>query len=132
MLSIKDFNLLVERLIKEWVSPIYAFFSPTPAIEYTDGRRSHVFKCLARSCSKTIRRYLDKGDAKSTSNMWRHARSCYGEDVVNEISEAKDIKTARKGVKSYLANGTITAAFERKGKGKITYSHRPHTKSEIR
>ncbi|KIL63968.1 hypothetical protein M378DRAFT_48599, partial [Amanita muscaria Koide BX008] len=119
----------IERLMKDWNSPVYAFFS-RPAIEYVDSRRSHVFKCLARGCNKTIRRYLDKGDAKSTSNMWKHARTCYGEDVVNEITNAKDMKTARKAVKNYVANGTITAAFERKGKGKVTYSHRQHTKSE--
>ncbi|KIL55689.1 hypothetical protein M378DRAFT_50957, partial [Amanita muscaria Koide BX008] len=99
-------------LQKDWSSPVYAFFGLVPDIEYVDGRRSHVFKCLARSCSKTIRRYLDKGDAKSTSNMWKHTRSCYGEDVVAQIAEAKDIKTARKAVKGYIANGTITAAFE--------------------
>ena len=28
--------------------------------------------------------------------------------------------------------GSITAAFERKGKGKITYSHRQHTKMETK
>ncbi|KAM6502846.1 hypothetical protein JOM56_002823, partial [Amanita muscaria] len=121
----------IERLMKDWNSPVYAFFS-RPAIEYVDSRRSHVFKCLARGCNKTIRRYLDKGDAKSTSNMWKHARTCYGEDVVNEITNAKDMKTARKAVKNYVANRTITAAFERKGKGKVTYSHRQHTKSETK
>ncbi|KIL66159.1 hypothetical protein M378DRAFT_45888, partial [Amanita muscaria Koide BX008] len=117
----------IERLMKDWNSPVYAFFSRIPAIEYVDSRRSHVFKCLAHGCKKTIRRYLDKGDAKSTSNMWKHAHSCYGEDIVNQITEAKDMKTARNGVKSYIANGSITASFERKRKGKVTYSHRQHT-----
>jgi hypothetical protein len=31
-----------------------------------------------------------------------------------------------------LVDGSITAHFERKGKGKVTYSHRPHTKAETR
>ena len=35
-------------------------------------------------------------------------------------------------VKKCTINGTITAAFEWKGKGKTTYSTRPHTKAEIR
>ena len=121
-----------ERLKKDWNSSVYAFFSPIPDIQYVDSRRSHVFKCLAHGCSKTIRRFLDKGDAKSTSNMWKHARSCYGEDVVNEIAQAKEIKTARKAVKSYIANGTITTAFERKGKGHVGFSLQQHTKSETK
>jgi len=100
--------------MKDWGSPVYAFFGPVPEIEYIDGRRTHVFKCLTRGCSRTIRRYLDKGDAKSTSNMWKHARSCYGEDIVNEIAEA------------------ITVAFERKGMGQVSFSARQHTKSEAK
>ena len=118
--------------MKDWGSPVYAFFGPVPEIEYIDGHRTHVFKCLAHGCSRTIQRYLDKGDAKSTSNMWKHARSCYGEDIVNEIAEAKDIKTARSGVKSYIANGSITVAFERKGMGQVSFSARQHTKSEAK
>ncbi|KAG0692323.1 hypothetical protein DFH29DRAFT_754264, partial [Suillus ampliporus] len=66
-------------LQKGWTSPVYAFFEPTPNIEYTDGRCSHVFKCLGKNCKQRVRRYLDKGDAKSTSNMTKHVKSCWGE-----------------------------------------------------
>jgi len=31
--------------MKEWVSPIYAFFYPMPKIVEEDGRRAQVFKC---------------------------------------------------------------------------------------
>jgi Hermes transposase DNA-binding domain len=31
-----------------------------------------------------------------------------------------------------LKSSTITAAFARQGKGKVTYSHRQHTKTEAR
>ncbi len=34
--------------------------------------------------------------------------------------------------KSKLRDGSITAEFERIGKGKVTYSHRQHTKTEAR
>ena len=37
----------------------------------------------------------------------------------------------REGI-TQLVDGSITAHFERKGKEKITYSHRPHTKAETR
>ncbi|KAF8545952.1 hypothetical protein OG21DRAFT_1491739 [Imleria badia] len=33
------------RLLKEWSSPIYAFFEPIPQIIEIDGRRAHDFKC---------------------------------------------------------------------------------------
>ena len=28
----------IEKLLKEWVSPIYVFFKPTPSIKYIKGR----------------------------------------------------------------------------------------------
>jgi hypothetical protein len=123
---------------KDWNAPVYAFFHPTPLIEYVgdppNERRCHVFKCMGKGCTATIRRYLDKGDAKSTGNLLKHVRVCkgWGEDVYNSISKAKDIKAARASVKGYLANGSLTVAFSKQGKGKITYSSRQHTKAETR
>ncbi|KAG1742795.1 uncharacterized protein EDB91DRAFT_1081416 [Suillus paluster] len=52
-----------ERLMKEWVSPVYAFFDPTPRITEVGGRRAHEFKCHAKGCKATIRQFLDKKDA---------------------------------------------------------------------
>jgi len=47
--------------------------------------------------------------------------------------EAKDADEVRKRiVGSVLKNGTITVSFEKRGKGKITYSHCQHTKTEAR
>ncbi|KAJ8591954.1 hypothetical protein M405DRAFT_700280, partial [Rhizopogon salebrosus TDB-379] len=120
-----------ERLQKGWTSPVYAFFEPTPSIEYVDGRRSHVFKCMGKGCKQRVRRYLDKGDAKSTSNMAKHAKSCWGPEAYEAAQDAKSAGAAREGViKSLLRSGTITSSFERKSKGKVTYSHRQHTKTE--
>ncbi|KAH7923610.1 hypothetical protein BV22DRAFT_1015107, partial [Leucogyrophana mollusca] len=122
-----------ECLKKDWNSPVYAFFDPVPLIEYVNGRRSHVFKCSAKSCKKTVRCFLDKGDAGSTGNMQKHIKSCWGEDVLKTADQAKNADVARSTiVKELLGTGSITAAFERKGKGKITYSHRQHTKTETR
>ncbi|KAG2738500.1 hypothetical protein P692DRAFT_201873927 [Suillus brevipes Sb2] len=41
----------LKRLMKDWGSPIYAFFEPTPRIEYHDSRHCHVFKCAAPGSS---------------------------------------------------------------------------------
>jgi hypothetical protein len=73
--------------LKDWNSPIYVFFKPTPMIEYIKDRRVHVFECNAKSCKgkgngRMVRRYLDTSDAKSTSNLRKHAKICWGEEVV--------------------------------------------------
>ena len=117
---------------KEWNSPVYAFFASNPIIEYVGGRRSHLFKCRAKRCNKHVRRFLDKGDATSTGNMRKHVKSCWGEDVFHEVLTAKNAEAARDAVKSYLANGSITTAFERKGNSQVQYSHWQHTKIETR
>ncbi|KAI6001417.1 hypothetical protein EDD15DRAFT_2158970 [Pisolithus albus] len=126
-------QVLSEQLQKEWVSPVYAFFGSMPVIKEIDGHRVHEFKCSARGCKVKIRRYLDTKDARSTSNMRKHVKSCWGGDVLSVADNAKDANEVRmKIVGSILRNGSITAIFERKGKGKVTYSHRQHTQSEMR
>ncbi|TFY51080.1 hypothetical protein EVG20_g11174 [Dentipellis fragilis] len=75
-------NEKLARMMKSWSSPIYAFFSPIPAIKYRGGRKTHTFTCLAKGCNKEIHRYLDTTDAQSTSNMRKHATKCWGNEVV--------------------------------------------------
>ncbi|RDX40258.1 hypothetical protein OH76DRAFT_1366486, partial [Lentinus brumalis] len=75
----------VERLQAAWDAPTYAFFSTDVVIGHdNDGRRYHEFKCAAKPCKtqRPVRRYLDKGDAQSTSNLRKHAKRCWGEDTV--------------------------------------------------
>ena len=81
-----------------------------------------------------VRRYLDTGDKKSTSGLRRHAKVCWGDEVVERASEAGDIKSARRALDGakLRRDGSITAVFERNGKGKLTYSHRQHTTAETR
>ena len=124
----------VERLQKEWTSPIYAFFEPTPCIIETDGRRAHDFKCTRRGCKSTIQRYLDKKDATSTSNLRKHSKKCWGTELVVAADDAKSADEVRKKiVGGTLWDGTITASFEQKvSQGKVTYSHRQHTRAETR
>jgi hypothetical protein len=125
-------KILKDRLSKKWTSPIYAFFGPTPDIEYVSGRRCHVFKCAGKGCKQRIRRFLDKGDAGSTSNLRKHAVSCWGEPSVKAVTDLTNLKDARESVQGIKETGSITASFERKGKEAITYSHRQHTKTETK
>ena len=121
----------VERMLKEWSSPVYTFFKAE--VIYSDGRRAHQFCCRGLRCSVKIRRFLDTKDSKSTSNLRKHVKSCWGEDVMNTADDAKDVNDVRtKIVNRILRNGSIMEAFERKGKGKPTHSTRPHTPAETR
>ena len=119
--------------MKDWVSPVYAFFNPKPRINVVNGRRVHEFKCRAKGCNATTRRFLDKKDARSTGNMRKHVKACWGEDILAAADDAKDANEARtKIVGGILRNGSITASFECKGKGKVVYSHCQHTRAETR
>ena len=119
--------------MKDWSSPVYAFFDPKPQISIVDGRCVHGFKCSAWGCKVTVRRFLDTKDARSTGNMRKHVKSCWGAEALAIADEAKDAYEVRTTMISrYLRNGSITAAFQRKGNGKITYSNQQHTRQETR
>ncbi|KAL1724844.1 hypothetical protein EV714DRAFT_288218 [Schizophyllum commune] len=122
--------------MRKWVSPIYAFYHPTPEIDYVPGKsgsshRSHVFSCFNKGCKKKVRRYLDTVDKVSTSNMICHAKSCWGEEAVSIAQSHGTATEARAKVAEPLkSTSKITTAFARQGKGKITYSNRQHTRTE--
>ncbi|KAF8960089.1 hypothetical protein BDZ97DRAFT_1761045 [Flammula alnicola] len=68
----EDDEAELARLAKDWDAPIYVFFKPMPSVEYINGRKAHVFECGASQCrcrTRFVRRFLDTGDAKSTSNL---------------------------------------------------------------
>ena len=137
--SVENIKLTIklERLSKDWNSPVYIFFKPTPLIEYIKDRCVHVFECNAKHCKgkgngRMVRRYLDTGDAKSTSNLRKHAKICWGEETVAAADQTRDIDAAREALKK-IKDGSITEAFERVAKkGKLSYSHRQHTTTESR
>jgi hypothetical protein len=123
--------------MNEWSSPIYVFFKQTPHIEYVEGRRAHVFACAATHCKgkngRGVRRFLDKGDRKSTSNLRKHAKICWGCEAVEAADSTRDVDAARKILSNAkLRDGSITAEFKRIGKGKATFSARQHTTAEAR
>jgi hypothetical protein len=65
--------------------------------------------------------------------MHRHVRKCWGEESLMAVEAAENIGQARDMVVRALnETGSISAAFERKGKGKVTYSNRQHTRAETR
>jgi hypothetical protein len=123
--------------MKEWSSPIYVFFKKIPRIEYVEGRRAHVFTCASEHCKgkngRGVRRFLDKGDKKSTSNLRQHAKICWGSEAVEAADNTRDVDAAREILsKSKLRDGSITAEFKRIAKGKLTFSTRQHTTAEAR
>jgi len=110
---------------KKWTSPVYVFFKKTPQIKYKDGRRAHIFKCAAGRCkgrnSRYVYRFLDMGDANSTSNLLCHAKICWGADVVAGATATRDLEVAHEVLaKMKLQNGSILAEFQHVGKGKVT------------
>ena len=82
---------------------------------------------------RMVHRYLDTGDAKSTSNLRKHAKICWGEEAVAAADNMRDVRAAREALgKLKSVDGSITAAFERVAKSKVTYSHCQHTTTEAR
>jgi hypothetical protein len=82
-------------LKKDWNAPIYSFFHPVPTIDYDKGRHFHVFACAAKGCQKRIHHYLDKANAKSTSNLQKHAKQCWGAETIEATDKMKDASKAR-------------------------------------
>ena len=120
-------------MMKQWTSPVYAFYHPIPDIVYVNGRCAHVFKCAAKSCTYKCRRFLDSHDRSSTGNLIKHVNSCWGDAAYEAAKDCQHANNARKSVVKPLTTlGTITAAFDRKGKGKVNYRHRQHTKTETK
>jgi len=78
-----------------------------------------------------VRRFLDTKDKALTKSLQAHALQCCSLGILEKSEEAPNIASARDALKKAdLRDGSITAVFERTGKGKLTYSHRPHTKNE--
>ena len=119
--------------MKDWTSPVYAFFGPKLRIEEKNGQCSHVFRCQGKGCKTTIHCFLDTKDSQSTGNMCKHVKTCWGLpalEVADSAANTDDVHM--KIVPGILCNGSITVAFERKGKWKIPYSNCPHTHQEIK
>jgi hypothetical protein len=65
--------------------------------------------------------------------MIKHAKNCWGEEAWLMANQCRNAAEARSMVTEPIAtSGSITATFQRTGKGKVTFSHRMHTKTEIK
>ena len=63
--------------------------------------------------------------------MHQHAKIFWGEDNVERANASANIKLMRDAFNdARMIDGTLTAIFERTGKGKVTYSAHQHTWSE--
>jgi len=61
--------------------------------------------------------------------MWKHAKRCWGDEVVTSADQAKNANEVwATTVKGALDPQSITAAFKQKGKGQVKYSHKQHKK----
>lgn len=88
---------------------------------------------MGKGNGRIVRRYLNTGDVKSTSNLRKHAKICWGEDAVAAADGTKNVRAAREALgKIRPANSSITDVFQRAAKGKVTYSHTQHTATEAR
>jgi hypothetical protein len=105
---------------------------------YIKERRVHEFECAATHCKgkgngRIVRCYLDTGDAKSISNLRKHAKICWGEDAVAAADGTKNVQAAHEALgKIRPANSLIADIFQQAAKGKVTYSHTQHTTTEAR
>ena len=101
---------------------------------YFQAQKAHVFECGATHChhqTQFVHRYLDKDDAKLTSNLRCHAKACWGDEAVATADDTWDVMAAHDALANHKGvDGSITAVFQRIGKGGITYSHCQHTRAE--
>ena len=135
--NFQKINTHLDRLSKEWTAPIYAFFHATPLVKYVSGCRIHTFQCLAKNCraknGREVRCYLDTSDRKSTSNLRKHVKVCWGSDQVAAADSTKDAEAACNAIEtSKLKDGSLTASFKRMGKDRVRYSHCQRTMTETR
>jgi hypothetical protein len=84
-----------------------------------------------------VRRFLDTADKGSTRNLRKHAKHCWGDEIIKKADEAREELTLD-GIRETLAeakkaqDGSIVAFFDRKGKAKVKYMIRQHTYEESR
>jgi hypothetical protein len=66
--------------------------------------------------------------------MQKHAKGCWRETMVADACNGGNVKDAQESLKNGKMgkDGSIIAFFERTRKGKVTYSHQQHTKTQTR
>ena len=72
------------------------------SIHEINGRCVHEFACSIHGCKVKVHRYLDTKDARSTGNMRKHVRLCWGTEVLDAANNTKYVPISL-GVYSGLA-----------------------------
>jgi hypothetical protein len=67
-------------------------------------------------------------------NLCKHTRLCWGDEILHSANAYGDMDSAQEGLNKAkkLKDGSITAVFKRKGKGKVTFSHHQYSKAQTR
>ncbi|GJF00145.1 hypothetical protein PsYK624_164240 [Phanerochaete sordida] len=94
----------LERLMRNWLSVLYRFFDQIPKI------------------IKTINRFLNTGDAKSTGNLKKHAIVCWGLEAVEAVVAMENQSAARPAIEKLGRSGSITDTFKRELESDISYA----------
>ncbi|KAI0739286.1 hypothetical protein C8Q80DRAFT_1063812, partial [Daedaleopsis nitida] len=98
-----------ECLRKRWTARIYGLYGPEVTADIVNGSTCHIFKCL--KCRHLIQRNLLTTDQGLTGNLLKHAKVCWGKDIVKQIGGASDISEAHKAVKGFMKTGKLTVYF---------------------
>ena len=127
----------VERIMKHWKSPVYAFYERVPRVSYVGGRRCHEFYCAARKCNYKSRRFLDNSNKASTGNLILHVKSCWGKEAWNAAKQCHNARDAREKVtKPLMGLGSTPGKRMRgnsgKGRVRVSHSRSMFTKAETR
>ena len=126
---------MLETMSKGWKSVVYGFYKEVPEILYIgdNHRRCHAFKCLAKGCEYISHCFMDTKDKASTGNLVKHAKLCWGKKTYELAKGCHDIAEVRSKVTGPInSSGSISAGFKPDGNGKVTYSHKLPTKTEIK
>ncbi|KAE9400155.1 hypothetical protein BT96DRAFT_938918 [Gymnopus androsaceus JB14] len=105
----------IEHLHPGWGSPIYTFFKTNVTVGYENGQKYHYFACNAHHCKNSK-------DKSSTGNLQKHTAACFGQDAVD---------AAMQGHKHLQPDGSIYAAFGRKGSVLVNVTHCAHMDNQI-
>ncbi|KAF8257229.1 hypothetical protein EI94DRAFT_1818603 [Lactarius quietus] len=81
--EVEDDVTELTHMAKKWDAPVYVFFKPSATIEYVDG-------CKAWAMSLSV--------GHSTSNLRRHAKVCWGGEVVSAADTMGNLQVAREAL----------------------------------
>jgi len=95
---------------------------------HVEQQEALVFICTVPTCRHKVNVYTN--NVGSTSNLHRHVVRCRGQQHLTEVDEVGKASLVRASPVSI--DRSITSAFKRVGKAKISYSTRPLTEKQMR